>query len=110
MNHVTIAFAPVNKPNFSYICAEFPVADRALLNCFQDPEETNKLMSAARLFMGLPAEMPCVSSLYYPAPKRHNYTFEDFIFDLENQYRAARANVRANRQRSVPVFAVPSVD
>lgn len=106
MNKIYVAVSNYRKPKFSYTCGEFPISDRTLLACLKSPKETEKLMFAARFFMGVPDDAPVVVKLFCPMPGRTTNTFDDFIFDLECDYRAARGNLNQNRQQAI--FLMPS--
>lgn len=106
MEKIYVAVSNYRKPKFSYTCGEFPISDRTLLACLKNPKEVEKVLVATRYLMGIPDDAPVVCRLYCPMPGRNNNTFDDFIFDLECAYRAARGNLNQNRQQTI--FLMPS--
>lgn len=105
MEKIYVAVSNYRKPKFSYTCGEFPISDRVLLACLKNPKEVEKIVYAARYFMGVPENASVVCKVYLPLPDRTD-SFEDFIFDLECAYRAARGNLARNQQQAI--FLMPS--
>ena len=106
MNTIVIAIAPVNRPNFKPLCGSFPITNKALLNCLESPKATEELIKAGCRFLGIADETPCVGACYYALPERNAGTFEEFLWNLEGEYRNARNQLIMERQRR-PVFAWP---
>ena len=106
MEKIYVAVSNYRKPKFSYTCGEFPISDRVLLACLKNPKEVDKILYAARYLMGVPDDATVVCRIYCPIPGRNGNSFDDFIFDLECAYRAARGNLNQNRQQAV--FLMPS--
>lgn len=106
MEKIYVAVSNYRKPKFSYTCGEFPISDRTLLACLKNPKEVEKVACAARYLMGVPEDASVVVKMYCPMPGRNDNTFDDFIFDLECAYRAARGNLTRNQQQAV--FLMPS--
>ena len=105
MEKIYVAVSNFNKPKFAYTCSEFPISDRLLLACLKNPKEVEKIVYAARYLMGVPENASVVCKVYLPLPGRTD-SFDDFIFDLECAYRAARGNLRRNQPSQF--FLMPS--
>lgn len=106
MEKFYVAVSNYRKPKFTYTCGEFPISDRVLLACLKNPKEVEKVMFAARYLMGVPEDASVVCKIFFPMPSRNANSFDDFIFDLECAYRAARGNLARNQQQAI--FLMPS--
>lgn len=106
MNTIVIAIAPVNRPTFKPICANFPVTNKALLGCLESPKAMEELISAGSRFLGISDDTPCVGACYYALPERNGGTFDDFLWNLEGAYRNARNELIKERNRR-PAFIWP---